>query len=162
MTGPFLRLDLRGRGGETIQEHWAEAPSSYLGLMVHGFPNLFTITGPGSTFGNHAVTMELHVEWIADCIAHLREHGIDAIEPTEQAEQLWGEDLVAQVAQTVVAQGSSWWSGENIPGRRSGHFSRSPATSTTAASATRRPSRGTSSSSARCSPTPTIPYHRRR
>src|SRR3546814_12537833 len=85
VTGPFMRLDIRGRDDETIQQHWADGPSSYLGLMVRGFPNMFTITGPGSTFGNHAVTMEHHVEWIADCIDYMRDHGIAAMEPSAEA-----------------------------------------------------------------------------
>ena len=117
VTGPFMRLDIRGRGGETVQEHWADGPASYLGLMVRGFPNMFTITGPGSTFGNHAVTMEHHVEWISDCIEHMRERGIAAMEPTADAEEQWGRDLVTQVQQTLVSKGKSWWSGDNIPGK---------------------------------------------
>ena len=118
VTGPFMRLDLRGRGGETIQQHWADGPASYLGLMVNNFPNMFTITGPGSTFGNHAVTMEHHVEWIADCIAFMREHDIAAIEPKREAEERWSRELVEQVEKTVVSKGKSWWSGENIPGKQ--------------------------------------------
>lgn len=117
VTGPFMRLDIRGRGGKSIQEHWADGPRSYLGLMVHDFPNMFTIIGPGSTFGNHAVTMELHVEWIADCIAYMRKHGIAAMEPSLQVEDQWGKDLLTQVELTVVSKGKSWWSGENIPGK---------------------------------------------
>ena len=117
VTGPFMRLDIRGRGGETIQQHWADGPTSYLGLMVNNFPNMFTITGPGSTFGNHAVTMEHHVEWISDCIAFMRDHGIAAMEPLPEAEEQWGRDLVDQVEKTVVSKGKSWWSGENIPGK---------------------------------------------
>ena len=117
VTGPFMRLDLRGLNGESIQDHWAEGARSYLGLMVNGFPNMFTITGPGSTFGNHAVTMEHHVEWISDCIEYIRMHGIAAMEPNEAAEEQWCKDLIAQVQQTVVAKGKSWWSGDNIPGK---------------------------------------------
>ncbi|MGE4324101.1 MAG: flavin-containing monooxygenase [Sphingobium sp.] len=117
VTGPFMRLDIRGRDGETIQQHWADGPASYLGLMVRGFPNMFTITGPGSTFGNHAVTMEHHVEWIADAIEYMRGHGIAAMEPSAAAEEQWGKDLVAQVQATLVRKGSSWWSGANIPGK---------------------------------------------
>src|SRR3546814_12275374 len=85
--------------------------------MVRGFPNMFTITGPGSTFGNHAVTMEHHVEWIADCIDYMRDHGIAAMEPSAEAEDQWGKDLITQVNQTLVSKGKSWWSGANIHGK---------------------------------------------
>ncbi|WP_420605514.1 flavin-containing monooxygenase [Novosphingopyxis sp.] len=118
VTGPFMRLDIRGRGGKTIQQHWEDGPASYLGLMVRGFPNMFTITGPGSTFGNHAVTMEHHVEWIADAIEYMRENEIAAMEPSQESEDQWGRDLIDQVEKTVVSKGSSWWSGENIPGKK--------------------------------------------
>lgn len=117
VTGPFMRLDLTGQAGESIQQHWADGPRSYLGLAVNGFPNLFTITGPGSTFGNHAVTMEHHVEWIADCIGYMRDHGVAALAPRVDAETAWGDELREQVRQTVVVHGRSWWSGENIPGK---------------------------------------------
>jgi cyclohexanone monooxygenase len=61
--------------------------------------------------------MEHHVEWIADCIAFMREHGIAAMEPLPEAEEQWGRELVDQVGKTVVSKGKSWWSGENIPGK---------------------------------------------
>ena len=80
MTGALLDIDIRGRGGVTLQEKWAAGPRTYLGLAIAGFPNLFTITGPGSpsVLSNMIVSIEQHVDWIADCIAYLREHGIAA------------------------------------------------------------------------------------
>ena len=74
MTGALLRIDIRGRGGVPLQEAWAAGPRTYLGLNVVGFPNLFTITGPGSpsVLTNMIVSIEQHVEWIGDCLANLR------------------------------------------------------------------------------------------
>ena len=71
MTGALSRIEIRGRGGVTLQERWAAGPRTYLGLMVAGFPNLFTITGPGSpsVLSNMVLSIEHHVEWIADCLA---------------------------------------------------------------------------------------------
>ncbi len=117
VTGPFLRLDVTGREGVKLKDHWADGPSSYLGLMVNHFPNMFTITGPGSTFGNHPVTMEHHVEWIGDCIAYMRREGIAAMDPKAAAEVEYGEGVRKQVESTVVAHTDSWWSGANIPGK---------------------------------------------
>src|SRR5439155_19958799 len=70
MTGALLNVDIRGRGGRTLRETWAEGPRSYLGLAIAGFPNLFTITGPGSpsVLSNMIVSIEQHVDWIADCL----------------------------------------------------------------------------------------------
>ncbi len=85
MTGTLLRLDLRGRGGLTIQRKWAHGPLNYLGLMVAGFPNLFNIAGVGSpaAFTSVLVSIEHHVEWIADCVGWLDKNGHGTIEPTE-------------------------------------------------------------------------------
>ena len=83
MTGALTRIDIRGRGGIALRDAWAAGPRTYLGLGVAGFPNLFTITGPGSpsVLTNMIVSIEQHVEWIAACIAHLRDHGYREIEP---------------------------------------------------------------------------------
>lgn len=118
VTGPYLKLDIRGVGGLSLGEKWADGPSNYLGLMQHDFPNLFTITGPGSTFGNHAVNMEFHVEWIADCIGFMRREGIEAMDPRSEAEDAWGAEMLEQVNQTVIPGTDSWWTGANIPGKQ--------------------------------------------
>ncbi|MEZ5261334.1 MAG: NAD(P)/FAD-dependent oxidoreductase [Acidimicrobiales bacterium] len=121
MTGSLARIDVRGRGGVSLQQRWADGPRTYLGLQVAGFPNLFTVTGPGSpsVLSNVIVAIEQHVEWIDDCIAHLRHRGAATIETTEDAEQAW-MDHVREVAEGTmyVAPGcSSWYLGANIPGK---------------------------------------------
>ena len=83
MTGALSRIDIRGRDGLSLGDFWArEGPLSYLGLAVAGFPNLFTVQGPGSPSAatNFVAALEQHVEWIGDCIAHLRANGIRTIE----------------------------------------------------------------------------------
>ena len=84
MTGSLLAIDIRGRDGRTLQDKWAEGPRTYLGLAVAGFPNLFAITGPGSpsVLSNMIVSIEQHVDWIADCLAYLRERHRTRIEAT--------------------------------------------------------------------------------
>ncbi len=119
MTGPLTRVDIRGRGGVSLRDLWADGPQSYLGLTVAGFPNLFTITGPGSpsVLSNMIVSIEQHVEWIADCLDHLRGRGLATIEATE-ASQTWWMDHVAEVASaTLYPQGYSWYVGANIAGK---------------------------------------------
>ena len=119
MTGTLMRLDLRGRGGVTIQQKWAAGPLNHLGLMVAGFPNLFNIAGPGSSsaFTNVIVSIEHHVEWIADCIAHLDRQGLATIEPTVEAETAWVAHVNAVAASTVLLSCNSWYLGANIPGK---------------------------------------------
>ena len=92
MTGSVAKIDIRGRNGLTLNEKWAEGPRTYLGLMSAGFPNLFIITGPGSpsVLSNMIVSIEQHVDWIADCIAYMRDRGLDTMEATQEAEDKLG------------------------------------------------------------------------
>jgi len=91
MTGTLNRIDISGRGGVRLKDKWQAGPRTYLGLGVAGFPNLFTITGPGSpsVLTNMLPTIEQHVEWIADCLAHLRTLDLACIEAEAEAEDAW-------------------------------------------------------------------------
>jgi cation diffusion facilitator CzcD-associated flavoprotein CzcO len=119
MTGPLKKIDIRGRGAQTLAERWANGPQSYLGLMVAGFPNMFTITGPGSpsVLSNMPVSIEQHVEWISDCIAYLRKNGIATIEPTPDAEIEWTTHVAAIANSSLMPAANSWYMGRNIPGK---------------------------------------------
>lgn len=123
MTGALSRIDVRGRDGALLRDVWAhEGAVSYLGLQVAGFPNMFTVQGPGSPSAatNFVAALEQHVEWIGDCIAYLRANGYRSIEalPTAQAE--WIEHTTALVAPTVLVHPScsSWYNGGNVPGKK--------------------------------------------
>ena len=121
LTGALARIDIRGRGGRTLRDAWADGPRSYLGLQMVGFPNLFTVSGPGSpsVLANMVVCSEQHVEWIGACLAHLREHGFTTIEPTPEAQQAWVEHVneVAQGTMYTAPTCNSWYLGANIPGK---------------------------------------------
>ncbi len=119
MTGALLSIDIRGRGGLTLRDKWEAGPRTYLGIQTAGFPNFFTITGPGSpsVLSNMIVSIEQHVEWVADCIAYLRDHGLETIEASRAAEDEW-VDHVNQVANfTLYPQANSWYIGANVPGK---------------------------------------------
>jgi len=119
VTGAVMRIDLVGRDGLRIQDQWAHGPTSYLGLMVAGFPNLFTITGPGSPsiLTNVVVSIEHHVEWIADCLAHMAKRGLSRIEPTAEAEAGWVAEVAKVASGTLFPRANSWYMGANIPGK---------------------------------------------
>jgi cyclohexanone monooxygenase len=119
LTGALLQVDIRGRGGEPLRQKWADCPSNYLGLMVAGFPNLFTITGPGSpsVLSNMITSIEQHVEWIADCLAYLRAQGRATIEATAEAEADWIAHVNEVGAKTLYPYADSWYMGANIPGK---------------------------------------------
>jgi cation diffusion facilitator CzcD-associated flavoprotein CzcO len=123
MTGALSRIDIRGRDGLSLGEFWAtEGPLSYLGLAVAGFPNLFTIQGPGSPSAatNFVAALEQHVDWIGDCITHLRSNGIRTIEALSTAQQEWIDHTTSLVAPTVLVHPScnSWYNGGNVPGKK--------------------------------------------
>lgn len=119
ITGALLALDVRGRGGVSLRTRWREGPSTYLGLGVAGFPNLFTITGPLSpaVLANMPTAVEQHVDWIAGCLEHMRREGIRTIEPTETAEAGWVALSDEIVGHTLYPHAESWYFGANIPGK---------------------------------------------
>jgi cyclohexanone monooxygenase len=119
MTGALTAIDIRGRGGVSLSRSWSDGPRSLLGLAVAGFPNLFTVTGPGSpsVLSNMRLSIEQHVDWITDCLAYLAEHGIAAIEATEGAQESWVAHAAEVAEPTVFPRGASWYTGTNVPGK---------------------------------------------
>jgi cation diffusion facilitator CzcD-associated flavoprotein CzcO len=119
MTGALTRIDIRGKKGMALRDAWAAGPHTYLGLSVFGFPNLFTITGPGSpsVLTNMVVSIEQHVNWIADCMDHLRRHGYQRIEATSDAQTAWVEYVNVVADFTLFPTCNSWYLGANVPGK---------------------------------------------
>jgi cation diffusion facilitator CzcD-associated flavoprotein CzcO len=120
MTGPLLAIDIRGRGGRTLKSDWAGGARTYLGLQIAGYPNLFTITGPGSpsVLSNMPVAIEQHVQWITACLKYMREHGLALVETTQGATDSWVEQVNAAAHATLLPLAtSSWYWGANIPGK---------------------------------------------
>ena len=119
MTGPLLAIDIRGRDGRTLREAWADGPHSYLGIAVSGFPNMFTLTGPGSpsALSNAVVSIEQHVEWLADLLAHAQERGARVVEADDRAEKEWTEHVQLAGNATLYPRTDSWYMGANVPGK---------------------------------------------
>ena len=119
MTGTLLRMDIRGRGGMTLREKWHAGPLTYLGLGVAGFPNLFTVSGPGSpsVLTNMIVSIEQHVRFIADCLAWMRGRGHVRIEATGAAEDAWVKHVNDVAGRTIFPSCNSWYLGANVPGK---------------------------------------------
>jgi len=119
MTGALMKINIRGRHGLGLGDAWAEGPRSYLGLGVTGFPNLFTITGPGSpsVLTNMVVAIEQQVNWITDCLDYLSRSGGQRIEATAQAQDEWVAHVNSVADTTVYPSCNSWYLGANIPGK---------------------------------------------
>ena len=120
MTGTLLRMNIRGRQGLKLEDAWSVGPRTYLGLQVPGFPNMFTITGPGSpsVLCNMPVAIEQHVEWITDCIAYLREREVATIEATPGATESWVSHVNDAANATLLPRvPHSWYLGANVRGK---------------------------------------------
>ena len=119
MTGPLKALNLKGRGGRTLDKEWTDGPRSYLGISVAGFPNFFTITGPQSpsVLSNMPVSIEQHVEWVTDCIDSMRRTGKTRIEALPPAQDRWVAHVNEVVNATLMTGANSWYMSANIPGK---------------------------------------------
>jgi len=119
MTGALLGMNIVGRAGEKLADKWEAGPRTYLGVSVAGFPNLFTITGPGSpsVLSNMMVSIEQHVEWISDALAHLDTKPLGVIEAQREAEDAWVQHVAEVGDTTLYPQTDSWYVGANIPGK---------------------------------------------
>ncbi|MGS0753554.1 flavin-containing monooxygenase [Roseateles sp. GG27B] len=119
MTGALLKMDITGRAGKSLADCWQDGPRTYLGLAIASFPNLFTITGPGSpsVLSNMIFAIEQHVDWIVDCLSHLRAHGITCIEADVGAQDAWVEHVNQVADLTLYPLANSWYVGANVPGK---------------------------------------------
>lgn len=119
MTGALDRIDIRGAKGVVLRDKWRGGPRTYLGLMTAGFPNLFTVTGPGSpsVLTNMIVSIEQHVDFITDCLEHMNASGVDTVEPKSDAEEAWVAHVNDVASETLFPKGGSWYLGANVPGK---------------------------------------------
>ena len=119
MTGPLKKINISGRDGQLLSKKWSDGPHTYLGLAMAGFPNMFTITGPGSpsVLSNVPVSIEQHVEWITSCIEYMQKQGVATIEATADAEDQWTAHVAEVVSSSLMVTANSWYMGANIPGK---------------------------------------------
>jgi len=118
-SGALDAVDIAGTAGQSLRATWADGAKSYLGLMIAGFPNLFTITGPQSpsVLSNMFVSIEQHVGWVADCLGFLRDCGATRIEASPGAQEEWTRTAAELADATLHRLGRSWYTGENVPGK---------------------------------------------
>ncbi len=119
ITGSILKIDIRGLDGASLRDRWKDGPRTYLGLAVGGFPNLFTITGPGSpsVLTNMIATIEQHAEWIADCLGHMKERDFSQVAALGEAQERWVDHCNQAADQTLKVSCNSWYVGANVPGK---------------------------------------------
>ena len=119
VTGPLFALGITGTNGVTLKDAWKDGPQSYLGLMVTGFPNLFTVNGPSSpsVLANMLQTIEHHVDWISDCIGQMEKNHLVRIEADEAAQVAWAHEVANMAEKTLYPKANSWYMGANVPGK---------------------------------------------
>jgi len=115
VTGSLTRIDIRGEGGQTIEDKFAEGIRTYMGVQSAGFPNLFTVNASGS--GNYTRGAESIVDWVTECISYMREKDYARISANPQAEEAWIEYVAKTAAGTLRMMANSWFIGANIPGK---------------------------------------------
>lgn len=119
MTGALLRFPIRGVGGHTLAERWAEGPKTFLGIMTDGFPNFFFLTGPGSpsVLSNVLMSIEQHVDWLGNLLTHARDRGAATIEAGRDAVERWVEHVNELAAGTLYPKARSYYMGDEIAGK---------------------------------------------
>ncbi len=119
MTGALDRIDIRGRGGQTLKNKWHAGPRTYLGLTTAGFPNMFIICGPGSpsVLTNMMTAIEQHVEFVSNCVQYMEQRGHRTIDATVDAEDEWVEHVNAVAGESLLLGCNSWYLGANVPGK---------------------------------------------
>ncbi len=120
MTGALQAIDITGKNGKKLKQVWKDGPKSFLGLLINGFPNLFTVTGPGSpsVLTNMMVAIEQHVEWISDCINFLSKSNLKEVEADELFQIEWMDHIEDVAKNTLRYTCNSWYVGANVPGKK--------------------------------------------
>lgn len=122
LTGAMLAFDVVGRDGQTVTDKWKDGARSCMGLMIHGFPNLFMTTGPNgpSALANIVRISENDVNWIADALNSMFRKGLSTIEPSAEAENRWMEIVHTLAQRTLVSKAKTWYVGANVAGKPQG------------------------------------------
>ena len=123
ITGSLLKLNIKGKNGIKLSNQWQNKPKNYLGLQVPDFPNLFTITGPGSpsVLTNMPRAIEQHVDWITKCISYLLENSNNKIEARHEFADKWLNTVEDEAKKTMFLKTkNSWYLGTNIEGKPKG------------------------------------------
>lgn len=119
-TGALTAMDIRGRDGRSLREDWSPEPADYLGLMVHGYPNMFLHYCAPYTPAiliNAPTLIEQQGEWIVGCITYMRDEDLDYVEPTKEAQDEF-VTLTQEIAGATLIPGTaSWWTGTNVEGK---------------------------------------------
>jgi cation diffusion facilitator CzcD-associated flavoprotein CzcO len=124
ITGGYDRIEIRGVNGQTLADKWSESPSTYLGALTHGFPNMLMVAGPQSVSGstNFPRAIEIGVDWLTDLLVHAREQGATRVDARTEAEEHWVEEVVRAHEKMLFRRSKGWFTGynSNVAGHQEG------------------------------------------
>ncbi len=125
-TGAYDKMDIRGVGGLSLGDKWKDGPVTYLGMLVHDFPNMLMIAGPqsGGSSGNFPRAIEAGVSWCTDLLKFIRDRGYSRAEATPEAEQQWLEHVTKMYSKMLNRKARSWITGynSNVEGHAGGQI----------------------------------------
>lgn len=115
----MTQLGLESINGTKLEDEWAPGASTYLGLTVSGYPNMFHLYGAHAPtlFSNGPSTIEVQGRWIADCIRKMEMSDIQYINPKPEAAKEWKDQLVNLNNSTLFPTTRSTYMGGSIPGK---------------------------------------------
>lgn len=132
LEGSYLRLNIVGRNGETIKDHWRDSTKAYGGIACAGFPNMWLVSGPQGPFANFPPVIESEIDMIVACIEHSEastgvQHGVESNSPlimevSKEAEQAWSDKCEQLVENSLFKKTSGWIFGANVKRRQSTRF----------------------------------------
>lgn len=114
ITGSFDRIDIRGSGGLSLKEKWNGAPSTFVGMMVEDFPNMFMVMGPHGALGNQPRSIEHNVGWISDLIDHMETNGLTSVRAKPEAVKAWHTFVASKAEGLLANEVDSWMTGVNL------------------------------------------------
>jgi cation diffusion facilitator CzcD-associated flavoprotein CzcO len=113
ITGAFDAIDFRGLDGVRLKDKWKSGPETYLGLMVHQFPNMLMLMGPHTALGNIPRSIEYSVDWVTGLVSYAREHGLTRLEATPEGVASWTDHVKALGVGLLSNEVDSWMTGIN-------------------------------------------------
>jgi cation diffusion facilitator CzcD-associated flavoprotein CzcO len=113
ITGAFDAIDFRGLDDIRLKDKWKSGPETYLGLMVHQFPNMMMLMGPHTALGNIPRSIEYSVDWVTGLVSYAHKHGLTRLEATPEGVASWTDHVKALGVGLLSNEVDSWMTGIN-------------------------------------------------
>jgi cation diffusion facilitator CzcD-associated flavoprotein CzcO len=100
-----------GRDGKSLKEAWRERALAHLGIMVHGFPNLFLLVGPNTGLGHNSIVfmIEAQVNYVMKALKKMERRLATSIEIREEVQEKFAHFVKRRLARTVWSRGCRSW-----------------------------------------------------